>query len=284
MSWQVVARGGARDILGEGLFWDAAAGALWWTDIIGQKLWRLTLASGAVDQWAMPSMIGWIIGRQGGGHVLGLADGVHALTLDPFGLTLLAAVDTGGPDHRLNDAKADAAGRLWLGSMPVSCQGATGALWRLDADGSLSQHQQGITIPNGPALSPDGQTIFHTDSAAGTIWRSRLLPDGTLADRAVHMTFPPGTAPDGMTVDAEGCLWVALYGGASVCRFGPRGQLLRQLMLPTPNITNVCFAGPRLDRLFATSAGGDGEDPMAGCLFELDVRGVRGVAPWLFAE
>ncbi|MEI6417698.1 MAG: SMP-30/gluconolactonase/LRE family protein [Sphingomonadales bacterium] len=284
MSWQLVARGGARDTLGEGLFWDKAAGALWWTDIIGQKLWRLTLASGQIDHWALPAMPGWIIGRAGGGHVLGLNDGVYALELAPLRLTRLAEVPAGGLDHRLNDAKADAAGRLWLGTMPKNCQGATGALWRLDATGALARQQHGITIPNGPAISPDGGTLYHTDSAARTIWRFRLQADGTLADQQVHLQFPPGAAPDGMTVDAEGCLWVAFYGGSCVRRFAPDGGLLRQVDLPTVQITNVCFAGPGLDRLFATSAAdGRPDDAMAGGLFELDAGGVTGVAPWLFA-
>ena len=287
-SWRVIERA-ERDTLGEGLFWHASEGALYWTDIIGQRLWRLDLADGGVRDWAMPEKIGWVIAARSGGMVAGLQSGVHRLRLDlsgrdPAALERIAAPEPDLPNNRLNDAACDGAGRLWFGTMPADCHGASGGLWRLDPGGTLSRWQSGITIANGPAISPDGSILYHTDSKAGTVWRFDLGSDGTLSGQRVHLQFGSGGAPDGMCCDAQGHLWIAFYGGACVRRFAPDGRPLRQIDLPTPQITNVAFAGAGLDRMFATSAA-DGlpGDPLAGALFELDAGGVTGSPPALFA-
>ncbi len=273
---RIIARD-CRDILGEGLLWSVRDNALYWTDIIGQKLWRLSFANHEICHWNMPETIGWIIERAAGGFVVGLQSGFHALSLDPFELTLIANPHPERPGNRLNDAKADKWGRIWAGSMahsrqPVSEWPSTGALYRLDPGGQVTRHDDGLTIANGPALSPDGRTLYHTDSRAGLVWKFALADDGSLGPRQPHLSFDlQGGAPDGMTCDRDGGLWIAFYNGARVARFHPDGRLDRQIALPTPQITNVCFAGPDLDRMFVTSAGdGRDDDPFAGALFELD--------------
>lgn len=281
--WRVVERGGQRDMLGEGLFWCEREGALYWTDIIEQRLWRLDLASGAVQHWAKPEKIGWVVAAQGGGLLAGLQSGVHRLELDPVTLDRVIDPEPHLPLNRLNDAKCDHAGRLWFGTMPVNCEGESGGLWRLDPDGTLTRWQSDITIANGPAICPSGRVLYHTDSKAGTVWRFDLGDDGSLSGQRVFLQFDAAGAPDGMCCDADGHVWIAFYGGACVRRFAPDGRLRCQIDLPTPQITNVCFAGAGLDRLFATSAA-DGlpDDPLAGALFELDAGGVKGFAPNLF--
>ncbi|MFZ4688224.1 MAG: SMP-30/gluconolactonase/LRE family protein [Polymorphobacter sp.] len=287
MTWRVVQRR-ERDILGEGLLWSPRENALFWTDIIGRKLWRLSFADNSLHHWEMPEMIGWIIEAASGGFVIGLQSGFHHLSLDPWRLQPIANPHPERPANRLNDAKADAHGRIWAGSMPVhggtpATWPATGALYRLDPDGNISRHDDGLTIANGPAISPDGGTLFHTDSARGTVYRFALHPDGSLGPRTRHLAFNASDgAPDGMTCDADGGLWIAYYGGARVARFHPDGTLDRAIALPTPQITNVTFAGPALDRMFVTSAG-DGlpDDPFAGALFEVD-SGAIGLAPHRF--
>ncbi|MEY2884864.1 MAG: hypothetical protein RL490_2588 [Pseudomonadota bacterium] len=282
----------ARDALGEGLLWSARDGAVYWTDILGQKLWRLLLADGTTRHWDMPEMIGWIIERAAGGFVVGLRSGFHQLSLDPFRLTPIANPHPERPGNRLNDAKADARGRIWAGSMPVAAGPpatwpASGALYRLDPDGQVSRHDDGLTIANGPALSPDGATLYHTDSARSTVYRFALGPDGRLGPRAVHLVFPPEAgAPDGMACDAEGGLWIAFYNHdpaarSQVARFLPSGLFDRAIAVPTAHVTNLVFAGPRLDRMFITSASGGRDDPAAGALFEAD-PGVVGLAPHMF--
>ena len=286
-SWRVVDRP-ERDLLGEGLLWSARENAVFWTDIIGRKLWRLALDDGGIRHWQMPEMIGWIIERQAGGFVVGLQSGFHRLDLDPFRLTAIANPHPERPANRLNDAKADAAGRIWAGSMPVSDGPpaqwpATGALYRLDPDGRVTSHDDGLTIANGPALSPDGTTLYHTDSARGAVYRFALLPDGSLGPRTRHLEFDRRQgAPDGMTCDADGGLWIAFFGGARVARYTPDGGFDRAIALPTPNITNVAFAGAGLDRMFVTSSGQGLTDAHAGALFEVD-PGCTGLAPHRFA-
>jgi xylono-1,5-lactonase len=283
----------ARDELGEGLLWSARDNAVYWTDILGKKLWRLNLADEAVTHWDMPEMIGWIIERAGGGFVVGLQSGFYRLSLEPFSLELIAHPHPERPGNRLNDAKADARGRIWAGSMPVADGPptewpATGALYRLDPDGAVSRHDDGLTIANGPALSPDGRTLYHTDSARGTVYRFALAADGSLGPRAVHLVFPPDAgAPDGMACDADGGLWIAFYHHdptheSRVARFLPSGAFDREIRVPTAHVTNLVFAGPNLDRMFITSASGGRDDPNAGALFEVD-PGSRGMLPHRFA-
>lgn len=283
----------ARDELGEGLLWSARDNAVYWTDIVGKKLWRLSLANEAVTHWDMPEMIGWIIERTGGGFVVGLQSGFYRLSLEPFSLALIANPHPERPGNRLNDAKADAWGRIWAGSMPVadgpaSKWPATGALYRLDPDCTVSRHDDDLTIANGPALSPDGRSLYHTDSARSTVYRFALAADGTLGPRAVHLEFPPDVgAPDGMACDADGGLWIAFYHHDPACnsrvaRFLPSGAFDREIRVPTAHVTNLVFAGPNLDRMFITSASGGLDDPNAGALFEVD-PGSRGMLPHRFA-
>lgn len=278
----------ARDILGEGLLWSARENALFWTDILGRKLWRMSLDDEAIRAWDMPEAIGWIIERASGGFVVGLQSGFYRLDLDPFRLEFLANPQPERPGNRLNDAKADGLGRIWAGSMPFADQPASnwpasGALYCFDPAGKVTRHDDGITIANGPALSPDGATLYHTDSRIGQVWKFAMQPDGTLGPREAHLQFDTAQgAPDGMTCDREGGLWIAFYSGAKVARFHPDGRLDREIALPTPQITNVCFAGADLSRMFVTSAAdGRPDDPLAGALFEVEA-GAIGILPHLY--
>jgi sugar lactone lactonase YvrE len=287
--WRVIPRP-ERDILGEGLLWSPSHNAVFWTDILGQKLWRLTLADNAISHWDMPEKIGWVVERQAGGFIAGLQSGFHRVWLDPFGLEPIADPEPELPHNRLNDAKADTLGAIWAGTMPVapgppSQWPASGGLYRLAPDGSITRHDSAITIANGPAFSPDGRTMFHTDSARHTVYRFAIDAAGHPGPRSVHIACDPAAgAPDGMTCDADGGLWIGFYGGARVARYHPDGRFDRAIALPTPQITNICFAGTALTRMFVTSAA-DGlpHDPQAGALFEITGHGATGLAPGLYA-
>lgn len=275
----------ARDVLGEGLLWSARENALFWTDILGRKLWRMSLAGGQISHWEMPEPIGWIVERAGGGFVAGLKSGFYRLDLDPFALALIANPHPERPGNRLNDAKADARGRIWAGSMPFlgspsTAWPASGALYRLDPSGQVSRHDEGLTIANGPAFHPDGTVLYHTDSRSGQVWKFAIDASGELGPRALHLAFDTAQgAPDGMTCDRDGGLWIAFYNGSKVARFHADGGLDREIALPTPQITNVCFGGAELSRMFVTSAAdGRPDDPLAGCLFEVDA-GAVGLLP-----
>jgi sugar lactone lactonase YvrE len=281
---RIVPRGGQRDQLGEGLFWSAREGAIYWTDILAPALNRLSLADGRVTRWPMPEMIGWVIERRDApGFVAGFRSGFAELTLDPVRVVPIADPEPDLPDNRLNDAKADRRGRIWAGTMPITADRPSGSLYRLDPDRRVARVDTGYTVANGPAISPGGEWLYHTDTVPGRVYRFALDEDG-IRDRGLFIQFQPGWGkPDGMTVDAEGGLWIAHWGGGRISRFTPDGALDRSIALPASQITNICFAGEALDRMFVTSAatGLEGEAE-AGALFEVDA-GVRGLPPGRFA-
>jgi D-xylonolactonase len=262
--------------LGEGPLWSVREQALYWVDILGQAAYRFRAADGQVTRWPMPEMICWLIERvHGPGFVAGLTRDVVLLTFEPLGITPLVRPEPQLADQRLNDAKADAAGRVWCGTMPIDAERETGALYRLDPDGALSLRDHGYRITNGPAFSPDGHHLYHTDSMRGVVFRFTMRADGSIAERQPFIRFAPGTGlPDGMTVDAEGGLWVAVWGGARVCRYAPDGRLDRSIALPASQITSCAFGGPNLDRLYVTSAAEGVDEPHAGALFEVDAEAV----------
>jgi len=199
------------DLLGEGPVWSAREGALLWVDILGRKVQRLSLDDEAVTVWNMPEMIGWVIERAGApGFIAGFASGFAELTLEPLRIEPIVDPEPDRPQNRLNDAKADRCGRIWAGSMPVAANEPSGCLYCLDVDRTVTRVDSGYTVANGPALSPEGDVLYHTDSARRVIYKFRLHEDGTLSGRTPFIEFSPSWGqPDGMTVDREGGLWVA---------------------------------------------------------------------------
>lgn len=274
--------GSGRATLGEGVLWSARANAVFWVDILGRRLHRLALADGAVTGWDMPEPIGWVIERARGGFVAGLASGFVALDIDPLAIRPIFDPEPGVVEHRMNDAQADPLGRIWAGTMPFSCEGATGALYRLDPDHRCTRVDGPYTIPNGPAITPDGKAMFHTDTALRTIFRMSVNDDGTLGPRAPHIVFARDWGyPDGMTLDAEGHLWVAHWGGGRISRFDAAGERERSIALPASQITKMAFAGDALDRMFVTSAADGVDEADAGALFEVE-PGCRGLPTAMF--
>lgn len=267
-----------KDRLGEGPLWSGRENALYWVDILGKRLNRLSLATGAIDEWVMPEMIGWVIEREHvPGFVAGLRSGLALLSLDPFGIQLIATPEPDRPGNRMNDAKADAAGRIWAGTMPLNGDTPTGAFYRLDPDRTVTRVDDGYRIANGPAISADGAWLFHTDSGAHSIYRFAIRDDGALGSRELFAAIDPALgAPDGMTIDADGRLWVAIWGGGRVVRFTPDGRIEREIALPASQITSCTFSGATLDRMFITSASIGVDEAEGGALFEVD-PGCRGL-------
>lgn len=275
----------SRTLLGEGPHWARAHNSLFWVDILGEALHRLSLGDGVHTSWPIPEPLCWLVDHADGGFVAGLASGIARLGIDPLIIGAIAPLVPGGGQrgHRLNDAKVDPAGRLWAGLKPLSGGAATGSL-HCTAGGVTTLADSGYLVPNGPAFSPDGGFLYHADSPRGVVYRFVVADDGTLHDRRVHIRFADGWGePDGMTVDADGHLWVAHWDGGCVSRFDPDGARVRVVAVPASRPTSPCFGGAGLRRLFVTSSadGCDGE-PLAGALFEIDA-GVAGLAPTAFA-
>lgn len=270
--------GSGRSLLGEGPLWSARNHAVYWVDILGRRLHRLSLANGRIESWDMPEPIGWVIERQSApGFVAGFASGFAELTLDPLAIRPIGNPEPDLPGNRMNDAKADPAGRIWAGTMAASCTGMDGSLYRLDPDLSWTRVDGPYGIANGPAISGNGRTLYHTDTALRLIYRFEMLDDGSLGPRNVHIRFEEDWgSPDGMTLDSEDGLWIAHWGGSRVSRFTPDGKLERSIAFPASQVTSCTFAGENLDRMFVTSAADGVDEPDAGKLFEVD-PGCRGL-------
>ena len=185
----------------------------------------------------------------------------------------------------MNDGACDPQGRFWAGTMAYDESPGAGALYRLELDGSCTTMLTGLSISNGIGWSPDASTMYLNDSGTGCVDAFRFDgSSGTISDRRtlVHIDRP-GVAPDGLTVDREGGIWIALWNGGAVSRYAPDGSLLATVRLPVERPTSCAFGGPGLDTLFVTSARTDLDDdalarqPHAGRLFAIDGLGVRGL-------
>ena len=272
--------------LGEGPLWSPREAALYWVDIKAPALHRYRPEDGDKTSWAMPEPLGWVIERANGeGLVAGFKDrGFAFLTPGTMAPEVIGQPEPDYPDNRFNDAKADAAGRIWAGTMDDNEREARGSLYRLDPDLDWHRVDKGYVVTNGPALSPDNAMLYHTDTFEGTIYAFDVSKSGKLKNKRSFVTIPEGDGyPDGMTCDAEGYLWVAHWGGWRITRFTPAGQVDRVIEMPVSQVTSVAFGGPDLDRLFIPSASIGlsperlEEQPLAGGLFELDpgVKGLR---------
>jgi xylono-1,5-lactonase len=286
----VIARWPAGALLGEGSLWSARDNAVYWVDIKGQFLHRYSLADESRKSWPMPERIGWVIERRDQpGFVAGFKKtGFAFLTLDPVKVRPIGNPDAARPNNRLNDAKADAQGRIWAGSMDDEEVDASGSLFRLEPNLKWQTMDSGYRITNGPAFNADCSLMYHTDSPLQRIYVFDVK-DGVISNKRVFLQLKAGQGyPDGMTVDADGCVWVAHWGGSRVDRFRPDGSFDRSIAMPASQITSCVFAGPNLDRMFVTSAAiGLNEaqraaEPLAGSLFEVD-PGCKGLPSRTFA-
>ena len=263
--------------LGEGPVWRADDKAVWFVDIKGLRIHRYEPESGAAFSWQAPAQPGFIAPTEDGGWIAGLKTGLHRFDPKSGRFELMTAVEDAGLNNRLNDGAVDGRGRLWFGSMHDGETALSGALYRLDP-GGLRRLDDGYCITNGPATSPDGRTLYHTDTLKKVIYAFDLAPDGGLSNKRALVQIEDGAGhPDGSVVDAEGCLWTALFGGWGVRRYSPKGELLTFVRFPCANITKIALGGPDLKTAYATtawkgmSAAERAAQPLAGGLFRFEV-------------
>jgi sugar lactone lactonase YvrE len=260
--------------LGEGPLW--WRDAVWFTDIKQNRLHRFDPVTAAHRSWLAPAPVGFLAPLENGHFIAGAKTGL--LDFDPGAGTFapMRTVEPGLPGNRLNDGAVDPRGRLWFGSMDDGETAATGKLYRLDRSG-LAALDSGYVITNGPAFSPDGDILYHTDTLQKTIHAFDTGADGALRNKRVFVRIEAGAGyPDGPVVDAEGCIWTGLFGGWGVRRYSPQGALLQCVAFPVANVTKIAFGGPGLTTVYATTArkGLDAAElaaqPLAGGLFRFE--------------
>ena len=203
------------------------------------------------------SYVGAVVARAAGGYVLAVAEGFA--TADDDGLvTPLAAVGHEAA-VRMNDGACDSGGRFWAGSMRLDEGAGGGCLYRLDADHSVATVCEGVTISNGIGWSPDDTLLYYVDTPTHTIDVFDFdAASGAAVNRRVLCTVDGPGSPDGLVVDAEGCLWVAFWDGSAVRRYSPDGRIVDVVEIPAARATKAAFGGPDLSDLYITSAAGDG--------------------------
>jgi len=265
--------------LGEGPVWVERDQALWFVDIKSHRIHRFDPVNGATRSWNAPGQVSFILPTEGGGFVAGLQTGLARFDERDGSFTPICDPEPGHPGNRLNDATVDPQGRLWFGSMDDGEKAVTGAIYRLGPDGDCVAVSPLCSITNGPAVSPDGRTLYHVDTLAGIVHACDIDDAGMLANRREFVRIPSAEGyPDGPTVDSEGCVWIGLYAGWGVRRYSPAGDLLEEVRFPVSAITKIAFGGPDLRTVFATTASKHlspaelAKEPHAGDLFRFEVR------------
>jgi sugar lactone lactonase YvrE len=270
-----------QHLLGEGARWDARRDELLRVDIMAGRVYRDRVADdGAlipVRTYQVPGTVGAIAPVQDDEGWL-LAAGRGFVHLSPDGRVHPVADDVAPAATRMNDAACDPQGRFWAGTLADDHHAGGGALYRLDRNGQTELMLDGLTISNGLGWSLDGATMYLADTGPGVVHAFTFdAGRGTISDGRVLINVPEEVGgPDGLTVDADGDLWVAIFGGGRVHRYSPDGALRQALSVPAMESTSCAFAGPGLHRLYVTTATEDWSDeqrraePTAGLTYRFD--------------
>lgn len=266
--------------LGEGVLWDARGPWVWFVDIKGRRIARCAPDGGDRRTWPAPGQPSFIVPADGG-MVCSLEDGLYRFLPDSGEFVALAKVEADIEGNRFNDGHVDAAGALWFGSMDDAEEQPSGALYRFDG-AAVRTMDDGYVITNGPALAPDGRTLYHTDTLDKRVYAFDVAADGSLANKRTFVEIADGGYPDGMAVDVDGHLWVATFGGWRIDRFDADGRKVGEVRFPCANVTKLAFGGPDLRTVYATTArkglspDEQAAQPLAGGLFTFraDVPGL----------
>ena len=267
---------------GEGPVWSPSWGGLRWVDMLAGDVLSLA-ADGSVQRRSVSGVVAALRPRRGGGAVLGIERGFALEDADGTLTRLPPLWDDEGV--RMNEGGCDPDGRFYCGSMAYDQRPGAATLYRLDPDGSATTVLEGVTVSNGLEWSPDGSRAYYDDTATHRVDVFDYDPDRGLHGRRPFATIPDGGLPDGLTVDADGGLWVALADRGEVWHLTPDGVHDEVVEVPVGMVTACTFGGPDLDQLFITTSRENvppGEDPLAGAPFRADV-GVRGLPVREFA-
>ncbi len=286
-----------RAVLGEGPFWDGDAKRLWWIDGLsefgkGDDLHCLDVDTGEDKFWHIGKHIGCAIPTHDGRIMLNLQDGIYLFDTDSGDFEELSDIEREIENNRLNDGKCDSQGRLWFGSMSMTANQperefeVAGSFYKLDTDGTVKRFFGGVGISNGLAWNADETTLYYVDTTSQSVYAFDFaIEQGEVTNRRkiIEIDSSEGS-PDGMTIDTEGKLWIAHFGGWRVSRWDPdMAEKLDEIMLPCAQVTCPAFGGEELDTLYITTASiglteqERAEQPLAGAMFMVKpgVKGTR---------
>ncbi|MFZ5939565.1 MAG: SMP-30/gluconolactonase/LRE family protein [Bacteroidota bacterium] len=264
--------------LGEGAFWDGPQNRLLYVDITGSKLFEYFPETGKKESYDMPSMIGTVVPEDETHVIVALIDGIYRFTPESGELSLLVLPEGHTSTQRFNDGKCDPEGRLWVGSMSLTGEEKMSFLYRVDQKGQAEAMLDSITISNGIAWNSKGDKMYYVDTPTRIVMEyeyDRASGELGKGRQAIVVTDTLGS-PDGMSIDEEDKLWIAMWGGSAVCRYDPvTGRLMERIMVPAKNVTSCAFGGRDRNILYITTAGNFGDKeadekyPLAGSLFKM---------------
>jgi sugar lactone lactonase YvrE len=246
-----------RNVLGESVFWSVESEEMFWIDGLAPSIQRFAVSDRRVRRILLPQAPIGMIAETSDPRTIALtdADGIAVLNLETLERTGLAHPEAGRVGTSYNDAKVDCEGRLWVGTYDVSETEPRGCLWLLQKGRTARLAESGLPVVNGPAFAPDGDMLYLSDSIGRRILAYPVSADGSLGARRVLAQFAADEGlPDGLTVDSDGCIWVAHWDGGRVTRFSVQGERLEVIRLPVRRVTSVAFGGVELKTLFITTA------------------------------
>lgn len=281
-----------RSTLGEGALWNYRTGELMWVDIKGEILNFYNPASGTNTEMFTGQMAGTVVPAESGQVLVALQNGIYSFDPETGSKQKLVDPEADKPNNRFNDGKCDPSGRFWAGTMSTVGEQQAGALYRFDPDTSIHLMIDNVGTSNGIVWSADKTKMYYIDTPTLKVMAYDYNDEtGGISNPKVAVEIPDGMGyPDGMTIDVDGNLWVALWGGAAVSCWNPQtGELLRKIEVPAKNVTSCAFGDDDLGTLYITTAreSTSEEDlekfPHAGGVFKIR-PGVKGVQAFFFND
>lgn len=274
-----------KSMLGEGSIWHPKENKLYWVDIDGKLLHIYDPVTGKDKELPVGSRIGTVVPVKNGGALVALQNGIHKIDTKTGKLSFISAPFT-DTALRFNDGKCDPSGRFWVGTLALDSRRRGAVLYRMDGDKNVHVMLDSVSISNGIVWTKDKKTMYYNDTPTGTVQAFDYDDKtGDITNRRVVIKIPRGGGgPDGMTIDSEDKLWIALWGSGTVCRYDPlTGEKLQTIKVPAPNVSSCAFGGKNLETLYITTARVwvNGEKlkqfPLSGGLFAVKpgVKGVR---------
>lgn len=280
----------SKSDLGEGAIWNYETGELMWIDITGKILNFYNPKIGNNKEMFTGQMIGTVVPCESGMELVALENGIFSIDSKTGTKKLIASPEADLPNNRFNDGKCDPAGRFWVGTMSMNDEKEAGALYRLDSDSSIHKMIENVSISNGIAWSLDSAKMYYIDTPTQKVMRYDYYnKTGAISNPKTAIEVSPDLgSPDGMTIDAEGNLWIALWGGSAVGCWNPEtGKLIRKIKVPAKNVTSCAFGDDDLGTLYITTARTNTTDkelnkfPYAGGVFKT-TPGVTGVKAFFY--